>query len=317
MNRLLFLLFFNLVLFNCMDTYGQAKKPTLMVLPSDQWCDSRYFMSEFNNQGSKVKVPNYKQAFQEDNELGLVIAKIGSLMVERGYPLKDVEQEIKILEQRSAEDNMTSSASSGSALAESPLDVLKKHSKADILIQVWWKVNKEPSGKSISYTIQAFDAYTSKQIASSTGTGIPGSDIVPVMLSQVVAAHIDEFLSQLQRYFEGMAEDGREVTLRIRKWGNWSNNLETEFDGKELNEVIENWIAANSVKGRFTTSDATENGMVFEQVRIPLYDATGKAIDARQFARDLQKYLKAPPFTIECKLMSRGLGEAIIVLGEK
>ena len=46
--------------------FAQAKKPTLMILPSDNWCEQRYFMTEFDNQGTKQKVPNYKQAFQED-----------------------------------------------------------------------------------------------------------------------------------------------------------------------------------------------------------------------------------------------------------
>ena len=57
--------------------------------------------------------------------------------------------------------------------------------------------------------------------------------------------------------------------------------------------------------------------MNIEQVRIPVIDANGKAIDARLFLKDLQKYLKAAPYNIESKLMIRGLGEAILVLGEK
>ena len=64
-------------------------------------------------------------------------------------------------------------------------------------------------------------------------------------------------------------------------------------------------------------SDATENKIRCEQVRIPLFDANNNAVDARQFAKGLQKYLKAAPFNFEVKLMTRGLGEAILVLGEK
>ena len=71
-----------------------------MILPSDNWCEQRFFMTEFDNQGTKQKVPNYKQAFQEDTEIGQVISKIGSLMVDRGFPLKDAEQEIKAIERR-------------------------------------------------------------------------------------------------------------------------------------------------------------------------------------------------------------------------
>jgi hypothetical protein len=306
-----------LLLISTYALFAQAKKPTLMVLPSDQWCDARFFMTEIDNQGTKMKVPNYKQAFQEDNELGQIIAKIGSLLTDRDFPLKDAEQELKAIEQRNAEDNMTSSTASGSSLAESPLDMLKKRAKADIILQVWWKVNKEAQGKSVSFTIQAFDAYTSKQIASSTGTGMPGNDIVPVLLIQAVQNNIEPFIGQLQNHFDDMSINGREITVRIKKWGNWASDLETEFEGRELNEIIEEWMNSNTVKGRYNTTDATENMMVFEQVRIPLYDVNGKSIDARQFTRDLQKFLKAPPFNIECKLMNRGLGEAIIVLGEK
>jgi hypothetical protein len=185
--------------------YGQAKKPTLMILPSDNWCDQRYFMTEFDNQGTKQKVPNYKQAFQEDVEIGQIISKIGSLMIDRGFPLKDAEQELKAIEARNAEDNVTTSTTSVSNISESPLDKLKNKAKADIIIQIWWKVNKTEQGKSVSFVLEAFDAYTSKRIASSSGTSNPNNtDIVPVLLQNAVLANIDPFTAQLQSYFDDM-----------------------------------------------------------------------------------------------------------------
>ena len=90
--------FLFLVLIAANFVFAQAKKPTIMVLPSDNWCEQRYFMTEFDNQGTKQKVPNYKQVFQEDTEIGQVISKIGSLMIDRGFPLKDAEQELKAIE---------------------------------------------------------------------------------------------------------------------------------------------------------------------------------------------------------------------------
>ena len=74
-------LFFALLLLSKSSVFGQAKKPTIMILPSDNWCEQRYFMTEFDNQGTKQKVPNYKQAFQEDTELGQVITKLNSLLI--------------------------------------------------------------------------------------------------------------------------------------------------------------------------------------------------------------------------------------------
>ena len=107
-------IFFFLTLAN--TTFSQPKKPTLMILPSDNWCVQRFFITEFDNQGTKVKIPNYKEVFQQDTEIGQVITKIGSLMIDRGFPLKDAEKEIQNLEQQGAEDNMTSSTSSGSSI---------------------------------------------------------------------------------------------------------------------------------------------------------------------------------------------------------
>ena len=297
--------------------FGQAKKPTLMILPSDNWCTQRYFMTEFDNQGTKQSVPNYKQAFQEDTELGQVISKIGSLMIDKGFPLKDAEQELKAIETRNAEDNMTSSKTSGSSISESPLDILKKRAKADIIIQIWWKVNKVDDQKSVSFILEAFDAYTSKRIASSTGNGTPSNEIIPVQLEKAILANIDPFAAQLQTHFDDMFTNGREIMLTIKIWDSWENDLEIEFDGEELTDIIDDWMAKNTVSGRYNMTDATENVIRFEQVRIPIYDDRKRALDARKFAKDLRKFLKVEPYLIESKLMTRGLGEAIIVLGEK
>lgn len=297
---------------------SQAKKPTLMILPSDNWCEQRYFMTEFDNQGTKQKVPNYKQAFQEDTELGQVISKIGSLMIDRGFPLKDAEQELKTIETRSAEDNMTTRATSGSSIAESPLDKLKNRAKSDIIIQIWWKVTKTDNGKVISFVLEAFDAYTSKRIAASSGNSSPNSnDIVPVLLQNAILSNIDPFVDQLQSHFDDLLTNGREISLTVKRWNNWDKDLETEINGKEIVDYINDWLQENSVKGRFNLSDATENVLRFEQVRIPLYDNKNRALDARAFTRDLQKYLKSEPFNFEVKLMTRGLGEAILIIGEK
>ena len=313
------LLIVGLVLFaSTNNVFGQAKKPTLMILPSDNWCEQRYFMTEFDNQGTKQKVPNYKQAFQEDTEIGQVISKIGSLMIDRGFPLKDVEQELKAIETRNAEDNMTSSTASGSSLSESPLDKLKNKAKADIVIQIWWKVSKTDQGKVVSFVLEAFDAYTSKRIAASTGNGAPNNaDIVPVLLQNAILANIDPFAVQLQSHFDDMFKNGREIKLSIRKWSNWNLDLESEINGDEIKNHIYDWLQKNTVQGRFNESNATENRIDYEQVRIPLFDDRNRAIDARQFGVGLQKYLKAAPFNFEVKLMTRGLGEAVLVLGEK
>jgi hypothetical protein len=298
-------------------SFAQAKKPTIMVVPSDVWCTKNGYMMTFDNQGTKVSIPDYKRAFQENPDLLLVINKINSIMADRGFPLKNMESAIKTLESESAENAMLTSKT-GAGLVETPIDKLKKVAKADIIMQVTWTVNTTGPKKSITFNLQGLDSYTDKQVAGVAGTGTPSfSAEVPVLLEEAILSQMDNFNAALQKHFDDLFANGREIIVRIKKFDSWPDDLEKEYDGKELSTIIEEWMAANTVKGRFNTTDSTESMMLIEQVRIPLYDAAGKAIDARGFAKGLQAYLKAAPYGITNKLMTKGLGQAVIVLGEK
>lgn len=288
------------------------KKPTIMILPSDNWCEMRYFMTTYDNQGTKAKTPNYQQAFIEDTELNPVISKVGQLLTSLGYSLKDAEQGIKSINMKSTEDNMTFSKTSGASLAESPLDIIKRRLKSDILIQVSWSIGS--SGK--TFTLEAFDTYTNKRIATSTGTMSEGGSIAESLYNSA-KKNIKPFDEQMTKWYKDMKKNGREINLTIRCWDNWGNDLETEFEGEELTDCIQEWIRQNTVNGNFNLSDGTESFAQFEQVRIPLEDEKGKAMDARAFGTKLRKFLAKPPYNITSKVMQRGLGEVIIVLGEK
>lgn len=303
------------VLATASSAFGQAKKPTLMVVPSDLYCNQHGYMQTFDNQGITEKIPDYKKALQNDGELLTAITVIGQMMSDRGFPTKLMEQEMKSLEAESAEDAMMTSKS-GEDVAETPIDKLRKKAKSDIIMQVTWTVNKTGPKRSLTFNLQGIDAYTNKQIAACQGTGDPTfSAELPVLLEESIANQLDGFNQQLQNHFDDLFQNGREITLRCKKWNDSEFDLESEFEGKELGEIIEDWISENTVQGRFNTSDATENMMYFEQVRIPMVNEKGRAIDARQWARGLVNHLKT--FGVESKLMMKGLGQATIVIGGK
>jgi hypothetical protein len=184
-------------------------------------------------------------------------------------------------------------------------------------MQMTWTVNTTGPKKSITFNLQGLDAYTDKQVAGASGTGAPSFTAeLPVLLQEAVLAHIDNFNGQLQKHFDDLFANGREIILRIKTWDSWDGDLQKDFGGEELGSQIEKWVSSNTVAGRFSTSDATENMMLFEQVRIPLYDATNKAVDARGWAKGLQKHLK-DTYQLDAKLMMKGLGQAQLVIGEK
>ena len=237
------------------------------------------------------------------------------MMSDRGFPTKLLEQELKSLEAESAEDAMMTSKS-GEDVTETPIDKLRKKAKSDIIMQVTWTVNKTGPRYSLTFNLQGIDAYTNKQIAACQGTGDPTfSAELPVLLEESIANQLDGFNQQLQSHFDDLFQNGREITIRCKKWNDSDVDFESEFEGKELGEIIEDWISENTVQGRYNTSDATENMMYFEQVRIPMVNDKGRAIDARQWVRGIVNHLKT--YGVESKLMMKGLGQATIVIGGK
>lgn len=297
---------------------GQAKKPTIMVMPSDLWCNTNGYMTVYDNQGSEAAIPDYVRALQSDVNLLPVIAKINDLMADRGFPLKNLESEVKDLNRTDAEMALLQSRG-GAEVAMSPIDRLRQQAKADIIVYLTWIVNQTGPKKSITYTLQGVDSYTNKQVAGDTGTGAPSFTAeVPLLLEQAVGTHMDNFCDRLQAHFDDMFENGREVSLFLNVLDSSPVDFESEIGDSELSEVIDDWMAENTVNGRYTLEDATENYMRFEQVRIPLYDERGRAMDANRFARSLVRFLKGEPCNIQqIKQMNQGLGRVTLVLGDK
>ena len=297
---------------------GQAKKPTLMVVPSDAWCKEHGFEQTFDNQGTPEQIPDYKAAVSTDKQLNAVISKINILMADRGFPLKDLQQNVKSINNLSAEDRLITSKRSGSAITESPLDRLRRTAKADIILEIDWTVNTLGPKSSITYNLRALDAYSNKQVAGAEGTGTGSfSAELPVLLEEAVQDHMDAFAARLQEHFDDLLENGREVVLDMRIFDSSTVDFEKEYNGYELNEVIDNWLAENCVNHRFSKSDATETMILYEQVRIPLYKQNGMAQDTYGFARDLARFLGAAPYNIPVKTINRGLGRCLLVFGEK
>ena len=263
------------------DQLGNVKRPTLMVIPADSWCTANGFTKDENGK----KVSDYEAAWSGSLDLFSVVSKIGELMSDRGFPLKDLSQSLKNV---------------GAALT-------------DLLLEVGWKINKTGPKNSITYTLRGLDSYTMKQVANTSGTGKPSfSAEVPVLLEEAVLERMDNFADQLQAHFNDLLQNGREVTVTIHRKG--SQSLEQEFEGQELTEIIDDWMALNTVNHRYSMGDSDDKFVEFEQVRIPLYADNGMALDTRRWLNGLRKILSSAPYNLSVQIVSDGLGHATLVI---
>jgi hypothetical protein len=120
-----------------------------------------------------------------------------------------------------------------------------------------------------------------------------------------------------------LLQNGRETVLKVSVFGDSEIDLESEvkssdlaFQG-EIGELIEKWLDVNTVNGQYSTSTLTDRYAFFEQVRIPMFNKDGLSIDSRRFFRGILETLQKTDKNVSAKLITRGLGEARIILGSK
>lgn len=304
------------------SVYGQAKKPSILIIPSDNWCIQNNFFDVINDQGTERKIMNYKKAVQENFELATAIVSLETVLLERGFPPKNLEQTLKSLEMQKAKQNMVTSFDSGSSVAVSAADELNSIAKADIIIQFSWKVEKTGPRSVLSFVIAGYDSYTNDIVGGDKGTGDPTiSAPLSVLVEEAVSDKIGGILDGFQIHFDDMFENGRKVAVDVRTWDDWGYSLMDYFgdEEEELGIIIEDWLAENTVQGRFNTADYTDTAMKFETVRIPLFTerkGRQRALDTRSFVSNLRRFLKSN-YDIDAKVDMEGLGKAILTIGGK
>lgn len=304
--------------------FSQARKPVIMVIPSDSYCFRSGFTTKYTDADGNIQnVVDYSKAFVSDENLRLAISELSAIMADRGFPLKDLEQTLKNIETQQAEATLFESHGGG-GITESPLDRIKRTAKADIIMDLDFSIKTRGPQKYITFNLRGVDAYTSKVITAVSGDGKPSSAAtVGLLLEEAVINHMDNFNAALQTHFNDMFANGREVTVSVRMTENCplTMNDEVEFLGETVlfSDVLDWWMDENAVNHRFSRVSAGDYFVDYEQVRIPLFKTVlGKerAVDTRAFAMELARFLNKEPFNLPYKINERGLGSVWIVLGD-
>lgn len=107
----------------------KAMKPIIMVIPEKAWCINQGFVKD-----NDPKSPDYEKALLNDDVLN-VITKMGGIMQERGYPLKNLQSALDELKNEEALDTSLKSKADGEIM-EDELDMLTRVAQADILVNI-------------------------------------------------------------------------------------------------------------------------------------------------------------------------------------
>ena len=305
--------------------WSQAKKPTIMVVPADAFCERYGYVQQANAMGQTVSSPDYARAMKENADIRTLVAAMADFMAKNDFPIQSLEQELKRLQTEDAELAMMTGKNSGAEVDETPLERLRRSAKADIILDLDYEVHRIGPQKQVTFNLQAIDAYSSKIISGNTGASTAANVPLTSLLEECVLSFKDNFLSGLQHYFDDLFANGREISVTLLRYNNCPVDFEEEYEVNgeeyELAEIIEAWMADNTVEGRFTTAAKSANRLRFNQVRIPLYaqNMNGRdvAIDAEAFVKPLVRMLKKAPYKLTVGSAPRGLGDVWITIGDQ
>lgn len=306
-------LFLSLLAFAAVSSLlAQAVQPSLMVFPSRAWCHQNGFEKVVvKANGKEVRVQEYDKAFIDNKDLGPAVRTIGKMMQDRGFQLIDLETQLASQNLESALDN-----AGDEDIDISAYDKLLETAGPDIALHINYYTETQGPRETLFYDLTAFDAYTNKQVASTGLISYGPVMSVPLqtLIQSALLSSIDAFNAQLMQHFQDMQEKGREISVRINTINGWEDGLETEINGRELTEILEEWMINNCVAGRNHQKSASETSMYYDSARIPLFNENGKAVQAKQWLNGLRKYLKT--LNVPSKVKTRGLGQAQLIIGE-
>ena len=308
---------FNVLLFSLL-AHSQAKKPTLMIKPDDNWCEEKGFMMEFDNEGIKEFRPDYSTALVKYSNLNSVIGKIDQEMRKDGFETTLLDKALKDLKSEAAVKAVKVAKSKGD-YAIDPLDKLRAVAGADIEFALYWKLDEQgPRHRIETFRLSAIDSYTGKIAGFVDGGGewadaseVPESDL----LREAIISKMDSFKSDLMNTFTKMIEEGREITVKIAISGDLGKTFDSEFGDATLSEKIEDWVSENAVKNRIGSTSVSEDKleMKIPGVKIAFYNDKQRPQDAALWARPLKAYLKS--LGIKGVVIAKlGLGTAVLEL---
>ena len=259
--------------------------------------------------------PDYQMAFQNDPGLLLVIAKINTLMAQRGFPLRDFESAIK---KRARNNNNQVPYRYWQSDLVTELGI-------DLIIQLTYTINQRGGQSSVTFNMQALDAYTQEQVAGAQGTGTPRfSTDLPVLLEEAVLAHIENFTASLSDYFQTLISNGRSSMLTVR----FDQQAEVDFQtiwaasGKNqlLSTVIDDFFRENTPKSPEERSNYLRSFRKLNQkgkwatyqLQIYLFDLDKRPISLEDFIEKFRLFLFDLGFQVRTEMS--GLSEAEVII---
>lgn len=247
----------------------ESLNPTVMVIP-------------FAKEGQQLRT-----VYERDDMLNLRVAvtKAKEAFDQQGIQTIDFRAKIK---QLNMDDNVM--AGNQSSVKQRVIEL----SGADVYVEIEAAVMEDADGSAVTVTATAFDAFSGQTLASDVATTKKYYTFNFERLSQkAINSFIKDFTKNIKGKFEDTINQGRVIVVNIGFDENAEIDLDEEMeDGSLLSDTIEDWIANNAFNGLYHLQGVTSTKIIFDEVRIPVKESSGRNYRITKFAAKLRSFLK-------------------------
>lgn len=290
----------------------QQQKPTMLVIPSDQLLQQFGKLKQQEALGKTLQVRDYNGYLLTDQDSKFIISTIQSAFIQMGYPLNDLEQTLKSINEQEMLDAID-------GIQKDAKTILLTTAKPDIILELDYNIVTDRSSrdfkKSLTYTLRAIDAFSNKVVATIQQTNFEGNSKTATpatLMESALAKDTKGFTQQINNHFNTIIEIGRDITLRVTIDNGVNLTMSDEcLDGDTYSDFIIDWVKVNTLLGAYNMNRNTETEMYFTNVKIKTLNDNGTQYSAYDFARELSKALNKG-CGIKSRNTTQGLGMATI-----
>lgn len=294
---------------NTVNVINQAK-PKLMIIPSDRMLKDEKCLTINTFNGKKTIIRDISGFIVKSEKSNSIISAIQKYFIQIGYPLNDLEQSLKAINNRQILDEADN-------IVKDAKTLLLNTVSPDIILELDYQENVitgRTSRKSyINIALSAIDVYSDKVIAVSNKNNLDMS--LDEYLEKGITKDLETLEPQLRNYFTDIVANGREISFRVTLSNDCPISLSDMYnnEGDTYSDWIRRWVITNAKNGSANMVSNTKKEMAFTNVRISNVMDDGTQFNAYEFAGKFRKeFFKT--FSLQSSNNSQGLGNALVII---
>ena len=259
-------------------------QPKIMVIP-------------YTKEGEDIRT-----VLEADENKRIVLTKIKEAFDERGVTTIDFIAKLKAMESGNV-FNLDNKQDAKSLIIDmSGADI---YVEAEIIC-LQGSVSGKEEGR-VKVVVTAYEAATGASLANKVGeSGTFYTSDIGKLGMKAISSCADDFLRVIQTKFSDIAENGRSLMLQIGFEENSQYTMESEVgnQGFQLQDEIELWVEDHSCNGNYHLQGVSPMKMVFDDIKLPLTDETGKNYSTSKFGMEILKFFRS--LNIQVSRSNRG-----------